>query len=32
MDEAPVKNQLHEVQITGCTSEGQGVTRIAGRV
>ena len=32
MDEILVKNQLHEVQITGCTSEGQGVSRIAGRV
>ena len=32
MDETLVKNQLHEVQITGCTSEGQGVTRVAGRV
>ena len=32
MDEFLVKNQLHEALITGCTSEGQGVTRIAGRV
>lgn len=32
MDELLEKNQLHEALITGCTSEGQGVTRIGGRV
>ena len=31
MDELLEKNQIHEALITGCTSEGQGVTRIAGR-
>ena len=32
MDKSLEKNQLYEAAITGCTSEGQGVTRIAGRV
>ena len=31
MDEPLEKNRIHEAAITGCTSEGLGVTRIAGR-
>lgn len=32
MDDLLQKNQLHEAEITGCTSEGQGVSRVGGRV
>ena len=31
MDERLEKNQIHEAVITGCTSEGQGVARVAGQ-